>query len=103
MTQPLSQRLEAEAWRTVPYGEGYERCVHSPELRTLLSEAAQLARRVESAATGQVIEVGNLETYVDEDDNSIFTGYLIHATPNDICGTPGIIYKRVALVTLEEP
>jgi len=107
MTQPLSQRLEARAvfheFQIASLGPetiGAIRLVKDVEL---LREAAQLAKRMESAATGQVVEVGNLPVYEDEDGNSAFTGYLIQATPTEIRDAPPIIYRRVALVTLEEP
>ncbi len=100
MTQPLSQRLE----RMITVG-ALESCCPECDAKNsaALKEAYELAKRVESAATGQVVEVGNLPVYEDEDGNSAFTGYLIQATPTEIRDAPPIIYKRVALVTMEEP
>lgn len=82
-TQPLSQRLieEASRWNKNGNSRSFGAYAHSPELQGLLMEAAQLAKRVESAAIHEVEPDGCLDLYLGE--------YFAN--------------KRVALVTLEEP
>lgn len=93
MTQPLSQRLEemlaSVRGRPITVAD-------KAELLMLLSEAAQLAERVEGAQTA-VVRVVNSPGHGG--------GYENYAIGNDY--DPGnpmkqLVGKRVALVTLEE-
>lgn len=78
----FSERLEAAASIRE---NGRETCA-------LLREAAELARRVEGAATGECFEVG--------DDEAGRPRVIVHSTRDDLRRGAPLIFKRLALVPL---
>lgn len=99
----LSERLTKECDRiTSRQYMGADRWVntfaHSTEVRVLLAEAIELAKRYEDAATGECMEVGDLV----DCDGQPFIGAIIESTREELKRGPGIVYKRVRIVLDKE-
>jgi hypothetical protein len=87
----------ARAWHVYETACSEFMSAHANELLIALSDQ----RRLRDATTGECVEVGELQGQQDIDGNQ-FVGVLIESKPDELRRGGPIIYRKVALVPLDQ-